>query len=183
METDGEVLSGREVERSLDYLGGLARRHALPDIVSEHLAGDQRTALQDRVSALFQDKVKAEKAIVRQLLNEIVIRDTIRKDAQHKVDEEICQCENWLNEIRAIREHSYVPDPEMSLLFGSRRTSLESKILDLEVEKRAEESSAWKDISTLRRYLLFALRDYWAAARRGELLRWGQDAGNETFSE
>ena len=117
------------------------------------------------------------------VLNEIEIRDTIRQKAHHKVDEEICQCENWLNEIRAIRGHSYVPEPEMSLLFGSRRTSLESKILDLEGEKRAEESSAWKDISTLRRYLLFALRDYWAAARRGELLRWGQDAGNETVSE
>ena len=183
MEIDEAVLSDSDVGRSLVYLGGLARRHALPDIVSEHLAGGQKTALQDRVSALFQDKVKAEKAIVRQLLNEIAIRDTIRQKAQHKVDEEILQCENWINEIRAIREYSYAPEPEESLLFGSRRTSLESKILDLEGEKRAEESSAWKDISTLRRYLLFALRDYWAAARRGELLRWGQDAGNETVSE
>ena len=135
------------------------------------------------MSALFQDKVKAEKSIIRQLLNEISIRENIRNEAHRKVDEDICQCANWLIEIQAIRGYSYVPEPETSLLFGSRRTSLESKILDLEGEKRAEESSAWKDISTLRRYLLFALRDYWGAARRGELLRWGEDVAHETVSE
>lgn len=183
MEMDGDAPSENEVERSLVYLGQLAKRHQLPDIVSTHLGPEKKTGLQERVAALFQDRVKAEKSIVRQLLNEIVIRDDIRKDAVQHMDEEICQCGNWLNEIQAIREHSYIPDPEDSLWFGSRRTALEEKILGLESEKRAEESSAWRDLSTLRRYLLFALRDYWAAARRGELLRWGQDVGDETVSE
>lgn len=171
------------VERSLAYAAGLARRHDLAEVVNAEKTEGQPGNLQERVAGIFGDRVKAEKAIMRQILREIAQRDSIHLKAVRDLDESILQCENWLGQIFAIRENSYVPDPEESLLFGQRRTALEQKILDLKSERRAEESEAWRDLSTLRRYLLFSFRDYWSASRRSELLRWGPGTSNEAVSE
>lgn len=173
-EEDKDVLAGPL------YLDELATRNSLPNSISwkEELplaASIQNSNAQDYVRGLVSDKAKAEKAIVKQLLNEIVLRENIRRDSLRTIEEDLCQVENSLHEIRAIIEGSYLPMHE-DLRFGSRRTTLEMKMLDLNELKRRQEVDAWKDVSTLRRYLLFSLRDYWAAARRNQLLRFGLES-------
>lgn len=166
---------GNEMDDSLKYLQTLASRHGLPNKMNgleASVMGIQKrksVAAGDYVGRLFSDKAKAEKAVLKQLLNEITLREGIRKDILFRIDNDICQCENFLHEIRSITAHGYFI-PEESLAFGTRRTSLETKVLELEELKREEEVKAWEDLSTLRRYLLFALRDYWAAVRRKDLL-------------
>jgi len=180
---DEEVSIESAVERSLAYAAGLARRHDIAEVVNAEMAGRASSNLQARVAGIFGDRVKAEKAIMRQILREINQREDIHLRAIRDLDERLLQCENWLGEIKAIREGSYVPGPEDSLLFGPRRTALEQKILDLKSERRAEESEAWRDLSTLRRYLLFSFKDFHSASRRSELLRWGPGTSDETVSE
>lgn len=167
------------------YLNELAKQNNLPNQIdwTEELplsADVGKLNARNYVSSLISDKTKAEKAVVKQLLNEIALRETIRRDGIGSIDEDLCRCENWLNEIRAITEGAYSLQDD--LRFGSRRTTLEMKILELNELKRRQEVDAWTDVSTLRRYLLFAFRDYWLAARRGQLLRSGPGVGNEDAS-
>ena len=85
-------------------------------------------------------------------------------------------------DIRAMTHGKYL-DPERSLEFGSRRTTLELKLLDLHALQREEQTETWKDLSTLRRYLLFAFRDYWNVARRSKLLEFEPGGDDESLSE
>ncbi|MFC1678732.1 hypothetical protein ACFL2T_00735 [Elusimicrobiota bacterium] len=177
-----DIVSSASYLRQLAERQGLPHHALLPDENPKRVlegAAHQMQA-QDYVRLLFSDRPKAEKSIVRQLLNEIVLREKIRDESFHGIDQDICECGTWLNEIRAIREKSYVPVPEESLIFGARRTTLELRVLELEGERRKEEVDSWRDLSTLRRYLLFALRDYWSAARRKQLLLLGEATENET---
>mgnify|MGYP001575730727 CR=1 FL=1 len=159
------------------YLDELAKQNDLPHEMEweEGLplsAPVNSQSAKSYVQSLISDKTKAEKAVAKQLLNEIGLREKIRRDSIRSIDEDICQSENLLNEIRAITEAPYFPAID-DLRFGSRRTTLEMKLLELNELKRRQEVEAWKDESTLRRYLLFAFRDYWIAARRSQLLRFG----------
>lgn len=121
------------------------------------------------INRFFSDRAKAEKSIVKQILGEITLREGIRRAALDGIEADILECENWLLGIRSLTEGKYLA-PEESLEFGTRRTTLEMKLLDLHELKRSTGAEAWKDLSTLRRYLLFAFRDYWAATRRSQLL-------------
>jgi len=165
-----------QVARGLTYLRMLAQERGLPHEVKglEGIAGERvagKEAGQEFVKSLFGDKVKAEKAILKQMLNEISLRESLHKDIVARIDDDILKCENFLLEISSMTDGKYFV-PEESIRFGTRRTGLEMKVFDLESAKREEDLQAWQDLSTLRRYLLFALKDYWAAARRSELLGW-----------
>ena len=121
------------------------------------------------VQKMVSGRVKAEKAIVKQILEEIVVRENISKDIHSKIDLDMLQCENFLHEINSITKRQYLIDKD-SLRFSARKTEFDMKLLSLEAEKRAEQLSIWNDISTLRRYLLFAFKDYWNAVRREEII-------------
>lgn len=121
------------------------------------------------VQKIISGRATAEKTVVKQILDEIITRDSISKDIQARIDLDIIQCANFLHEIHSITERQYLIDND-GLRFSGRRTTIDMKMLELEGEKRAEEVNAWKDMSALRRYLLFALKDYWNAVRRAELI-------------
>jgi len=184
---DGNSAAGNQTADGLVYFQELARRHDLPhrmhglENIAVTASGEARADAGSFVGRLFSDKAKAEKAVIKQLLNEISLREDLRKDIHVRIDTDICQCENLLHEIRTITEKKYFV-PEESIAFGSRRTTLETKVLELEGCKREEDIESWRDLSTLRRYLLFALKDYWAAVRRRELLAFGQLGGNENLA-
>ena len=174
---DGSV---RELGRPRNGLEAALTDDSLPDF--EHGSWPEPSSYhapdKQFVSRFFSDRTKAEKTIVKQILGEITIREAIQRAAVEGIEADILQCENWLLGIRSLTEGKYLA-PEESLEFGTRRTTLEMKLLDLHELKRMTGTDAWNDLSTLRRYLLFAFRDYWTAARRSQLLNFdpgGQDA-------
>lgn len=170
-EVPGRLRNGLEAYLADDLLPTL-------DVGSWSQPSSPSPSYSQSINRFFSDRAKAEKSIVRQILGEITLREGIRRVAVDGIEADILQCENWLLEIRSLTGGKYLP-PEESLQFGSRRTTLEIKLLDLNETKRTAETDAWKDISTLRRYLLFAFRDYWTAARRSQLLNFNPLQENE----
>jgi len=172
--------SNDEAARGLSYLAGLVKQHGLPHelnlegIASKGSSEGMSDGAKRYVGLMFSDKAKAEKAVIKQLLNEITLRENIHKDLLSRIDEDICQCKTFLHQIEAVTAGNELFS-DASLAFGGRRTTFEAKVMDLERMKRDEELMAWRDLALLRRYLLFALKDYWAAARRRGLLSLGKE--------
>lgn len=138
-------------------------------LLSESNQIKPRPEVTNYVQKIVSGKAKAEKAVVKQILEEILAREAISQDIKSRIESDILQCSNSLHEINSITENQYLIDKD-NLRFSARKTQLDMKILDLEAEKRTEQVNAWKDISTLRRYLLFGLKNYWDAVRRAELI-------------
>ena len=182
IEPESEEKALTAAQSGLAYLQRLSTGVRRPDKggdLEEAIANLEQSATKTDwkgcVQRLFSDKTKAEKAIVRQLLSEIVAREQIKKEAFGQIEEEICQCETWLHDIRAAADQEKYLPPEEGMRFHARRTQVDFKILELQEKKREAGLSAWQDLSTLRRYLLFAFRDYWSAARRNQVLGLGGD--------
>lgn len=185
----GNGNGGAELANRVFYQRSAAERGTLPYVVSRLELGLSNQAqppgqagVQGFVQRLFSDRAKAEKSIVQQIQNEISQREEISRDNVVSLEDDILQVENWLLDIRAMTAGKYL-DPERSLEFGSRRTALELKLLDLHALQREEQAEAWKDLSTLRRYRLFALRDFWNVERRNRLLDLGEGGEDESLPE
>lgn len=165
------------VQPGLAYLQRLSLAACRPDkgrdleeAIADMEHAPPKTDWKGCVQRLFSDRTKAEKSIVKQLLSEIVSREQIKTGALGQIEDEICQCETWLHDIRAVADQERYLPPEEGMRFHERRTKMELKVLELQEKQREAELSAWQDLSTLRRYLLFSLRDYWSAARRSQVL-------------
>ncbi len=117
---------------------------------------------------LFSSKAKTLKATVKQLLDEIELRKTLHADLINRINYDSRQCGNLLEEITLLTRNNYLI--ERAVDFSSRRTQIEVQIIDLEKEKRQEDLVFWKDIATLKKYLMIALADYWDIARKNKLL-------------
>ena len=84
------------------------------------------------------------------------------------MDSDVCKTDSYLEQIKFITQRQYTPDLEIS--FSRRRTQLESRLIDLEKEKRQEYLTCWKDLMFLKKYLLSALKDYWTVSNRKSFL-------------
>lgn len=182
VELESEEKALPAMQSGLAYLRRLSAGDRLPDkgrdleeAIVNLEQSEVKTDWKGCVKSLFSDRTKAEKGIVKQLLSEIVSREQIRQGALGQIEEEICQCETWLHDIRAVADQEKYLPPEEGMRFHERRTKLDLKVLELQERQREAELSAWQDLSTLRRYLLFGLRDYWSAARRSQVLGFGED--------
>jgi hypothetical protein len=123
---------------------------------------------EDPIERLFSGKSKTLKATVRELLNEIDLREGLNSSLFSKVDEEICKTKTYLLEINGVCQRRYGVE---ELQFGRRRTQLEDRLVRLEQEKRQEEKEFWKDAMFLKKYLMSALADYWETVGRENLFK------------
>ena len=117
---------------------------------------------------IFTDKTRVLKASIKQLFNEINLRLKVNTDIINGIDEGICKCGTYLEEIRAHCQRDYLL--QMTLAFQPRRTHLDSLVLDLEKQKRSELVECWRDIMFLKKYLMSTLSEYWTLSKRQELL-------------
>ena len=60
------------------------------------------------------------------------------------------------------------------------KAHIESKVLDLEKEKRKEQIECWRDLMFLKKYLMSSLKDYWELVKKREVLEgdFGEDVAN-----
>ncbi len=126
---------------------------------------------------LFSKKSKTLKATVKQLLDEIKIREKLHDDLMTRITQNSCKCGTYLLELNTITQHNYLI--ERTLETFPRRTQLEDQVLGLEKEKRDEDLMFWKDVSALKKYLMSALAEYWEVVRKNEFVN--LDIKNEKF--
>jgi len=114
------------------------------------------------IDKIFSDEKKILKATVREILNDINMRQEISKRIFLRTDIDIGNCHIKLDLCK--RPYLVEKDPKLT-------AQLESKVLELEQEKRKEQVEFWKDIMFLKKYLMSALQDYWLAFRRTQILQ------------
>lgn len=120
------------------------------------------------LESIFTNKTKVLKSTIKQLFNEINLRLQVDKDIFKGIDDDISQCDNFLEEIKQHVGKGY--DMERILSFLPRRTQLETQIFDLNKQKRTEALECWRDLMFLKKYLMSALSEYWLLSKRQQLL-------------
>lgn len=126
---------------------------------------EQGRGLVDRV---FSDKNRTLKATIKALFSEVLTREHLNSVLLRDIDSEICKTGSYLEQIRDVTKRQYTHDLELS--FQGRRTQLESRLLDLQKQKRDEYLTCWKDLAYLSKGLLSALKDYWNLSNRKSFL-------------
>lgn len=120
------------------------------------------------LESLFTNKTKVLKSTIKELFGEIILRFQVDKDIFTGIDDDICQCDTLLDEIKSHLGRGY--DIEKVLAFMPKRTQLESLILDLNKQKRTEALECWRDLMFIKKYLMSALSEYWTLSKRQQLL-------------
>lgn len=128
------------------------------------------------LETVFSDKAKTSKAGVKALLEEIALRETLDSHLINKIDDQICEQDTALMQLKNLKvDYS----PELAKHVDKRRTQLEANVLELEREKRREYLECWRDLMFLKKYLLSALKDYWTAAKKRDVLSYDLHRKNE----
>jgi len=128
---------------------------------------EEPKGLSDRI---FSDKTKTLKSTIKALFNEMNLRERLDGFLLYKIEENICQCKNYLNQIKLISD-PYRLNPDLT----SRRTKLEGEILRLDEEKRKTYLECWKNLFDLKKELLSGLKDYWLISKRKSALNLEDD--------
>lgn len=116
---------------------------------------------------VFSGKGKSLKATLKALSNEIILREKLDLHLLKKIDEDMIQQQSQLDQLKSLRVH-YVPELEKEI--NSQKMQLENNVLELEKEKRTEYLECWKDLMSLKKYLLIALKDFWDVSKRRGVL-------------
>lgn len=133
------------------------------------------------IDRVFSDKSRNLKAMVKALFNEILLRERLNTELLGRVNDDLCRTGSYLEEIRTLTRRDYLRD--LTLGLSRRRTMLESRLIDLEKEKRQEYLTCWKDLMFLKRYLLSALKDYWTVSNRKSFLEIENDGYRKPLQE
>ena len=116
---------------------------------------------------VFSDKGKTLKGTVKALLNEIQLRETLDSHLLKKIDDEICTQNTYLLHLKDLKvQYSF----ELAKNVSKSKSQIESKVLELEREKRQEQLECWRDLMFLKKYLLTSLKDYWELTKKREVL-------------
>lgn len=117
---------------------------------------------------VFSDKGKTLKGTVKALLNEIKLRETLDSHLIKKIEDEICSQNTYLLHLKDLKvQYSF----ELSKNVSNSKAQIESKVLELEKEKRQEQLECWRDLMFLKKYLLTSLKDYWELTKKREVLK------------
>ncbi len=111
------------------------------------------------VERVFTDRSRTLKSMIKALFNEVLTREHLNSALLKDIDSALCKTGSYLEQIREMTRRQYTPDLEIAL--SRRRTQLESRLMDLDKEKRQEHLTCWKDLAYLSKGLLVALKDYW----------------------
>ena len=118
------------------------------------------------VETIFTDRTKSLKSTVNELLAEIERRENLHADLNSRIGDDLYRCGEYLQEVKFFTNSPYNLDTN----FTSRKTSLESQMLSLEEQKRTEDLTCWRDLMFLKKYLMFALKDYWKLSKSKAVL-------------
>jgi len=135
--------------------------------VLDSIVLDKESAGQDFLERATGDKRHSLKATIKALFNEILGREKLSRLLAEKIEEEIMQTHTYLQELRQLTRYDYSGFWMLNL--NSRRTQLEDRAIKLEQEIRQESVGCWRDLSVLKKYLLFSLKTYWEFHHRAEL--------------
>ena len=116
---------------------------------------------------VFSGKGKSLKATLKALSNEIILREKLDLHLLNKIDEDMIEQQSQLDQLKSLRVH-YVPELQKEIT--SQKMQLENNVLELEKEKRKEYLECWKDLMSLKTYLLIALKDFWDVSKRRGVL-------------
>ena len=118
----------------------------------------------DEIEQIFSDKVKLSKGSVIQVISQIKERELIKKRSTRMIDYSIDKCRTKILGVNGFYTGNFV--------YGEDKTinDLEKEVLKLEKEKRDAETSCWRDLSQLRKDLLFIMSEYKTNARKKELI-------------
>ncbi|MEW6686176.1 MAG: hypothetical protein AB1393_08225 [Candidatus Edwardsbacteria bacterium] len=146
------------------------KRGFYPDLEQsvQSIVSSEENIPSESLEKIFSDKTKVLKATIKQIFNEINLRLKVDSDIINSVDEDICKCDGYLEQIRDHCQRDY--SLQMTLAFMPRRNHLETQVFDLEKQKRQELLECWRDMSFLKKYLMSALSEYWTLSKRQELL-------------
>ena len=117
----------------------------------------QKNEDKEFISQIFSDEQKILKSTVKEIINDIDLRKIINKEILLRIDCDKGNCGIKLNILR----NPYLIEKDTGFI-----NQLESKIIELNSEKRKEEVECWRDIMFLKKYLMKALQDYWTSFRR-----------------
>ena len=127
------------------------------------------------IDKVFSDKSRTLKATIKALFNEILTRERLDSVLIDDIESDICKTCSYLEQIKFLTQRQYTPDLELA--FSRRRTQLESRLIDLDKEKRQEYLNCWKDLAYLSKGLLSSLKDYWNLSNRKSFLNLEDDTG------
>ena len=147
------------------------KRKFYPDLentVQAIISSKEPNTKPDSLDKIFSDKTKILKATVKQIFNEINLRGKVNSEIITSIDQDICKCHTYLQEIRTLTERDY--SLNLTIAFDKRRTQIESELLDLEKQQRQEILELWRDLMFLKKYLMSALTEYWTLSNRKEIL-------------
>lgn len=116
---------------------------------------------------LLSGRTRTLKAAVNELLDEIQRRENLHERLVDGFDEQLFGQQSRLEQIRG---QSLPYDFEFWVQRKKLEQSLEDSVGDLLSERRREMVECWRDVALLKKYLMIALREYWDAARRTEIL-------------
>ena len=116
---------------------------------------------------ILTDKTKSLKATVKALLEEIKNRENLNSYLLKNLNEDICRLNSEKMNLENINTYYQF---EMFLDLDKIKQKIESNVLSLESEKRKEHLECWRDLMFLKKYLMSALKEYWEAVKRRELL-------------
>lgn len=150
---------------------------SLENIVLKEDPVQERTVM-DKV---FADKNRTLKATIKALFNEILSRERLSGGLLSKIDSDICKTDSYLEQIKMITGRQYLLDLEIA--FSRRRSQLEHQVIDLEKEKRQEYVACWRDLISLKKYLLSALKDYWNGSNKSTFLKVENDGYRGNMQE
>lgn len=135
---------------------------------------DEPQAERGLIDKIFSDKRKTLKATIKALFNEVLTREHLSTILLKDINSEMCKTGSYLEQIHDATKRQYTHDLELA--FSGRRTQLESRMLDLEKQKRDEYLTCWKDLAYLSKGLLVALKDYWDMSHKAGFMYYEENA-------
>lgn len=120
------------------------------------------------VERVFTNKGRTLKSTIKALFNEIMLRERLDSFLLYRINDGICRQHNYLESLKVLNQHNY--SPELLNEFAGKKAQIEDSVLKLEQEKRKEYLECWKDLMSLKKYLLSALKDYWNLTSRESFL-------------
>jgi len=121
----------------------------------------------DAVDKLFSGKIKSLGATITALLEEIQLREKLDLHLIQKIEEDISWQRIQFDHLDSLRVQY---DFDMFSEISSQKTTREARILELEKEKRSEYLECWRDLMSLKKYLMVALKEFWDFNRKRDLL-------------
>jgi len=128
---------------------------------------DSFNTLESNVLQLPDEVLDSKLRICKDLAHNLLClskeREDLKNHSTYQIDLDILKCHNQLLEI----ERFY---PGQNKAADQKRLSIEQKLFDLYHEKRAEETSCWRDQLLLKKDMTYLLREYLELQRKKELI-------------